>query len=398
MKQQTKITLIIVSIVIVTALGIGVYWLATYEEDNQAPYSAENQKETGIQAIRELYQMRGYETGLWKQKYDQLPNTTQNMLMIVNPQVKQPNEAQIQHIENWVAQGNRVILWAPVDSEWTKVLRFHGFSCKNTIVKQVTHFDRNPWLSEVKQLNWPSGGCVQPAIDQVNLLVDQQSSSLLVKRRIGQGEVYYIPETELLTNGQIREQDHLYLLLAVAEWGKGTIWFDESVHPWPPPANPNRDNKDPQTTQSPKETPPPPSFLDMLNIDGWILLWQLILLILLFLYLRGKRFAAPRLELQQTKRNAIEFVQAMGKWAQRTKSRSDVVADYQQKLSQALYQILRLPKNISQDEMQEKVRQYIGEDYHQRLVHWSQFAANLTIKKSIPLLQVKQLVFLAEFG
>src|SRR5690606_19768306 len=121
-------------------------------------------------------------------------------------------------------------------------LQFESMSCLKKYKRQVYSNEKSKWFQRTKMVNWPTGQCVLPANDHQVVLVDEENYSLMIKKKLGKGEIYYTPETEVLINQQIDQEDHMQLSLAIADIASGTIWFDESVHPWPPPHNQTGDN------------------------------------------------------------------------------------------------------------------------------------------------------------
>src|SRR5690606_14844518 len=117
-----------------------------------APFSAENPKPEGLKALYRFYQVRGYEVKLWKKPYQQLPKTQGDLLMIVGPQVKGPNDQEMQAIFNWIREGNRLILWAPIESEWTRRFEFEGVSCIKSYKRRVYSIEEKKWFQKTKQI------------------------------------------------------------------------------------------------------------------------------------------------------------------------------------------------------------------------------------------------------
>lgn len=364
MKRGRVIWGILIVIGIGILLGYALLWFTPQSTKNKAPFSAENARPEGLKALYRFYQVRGYQVKLWKQNYQQLPNSTGDLLMIVGPQVEAPNQQTYQVLMDWVRKGNTVVLWSPVESDWTNRFGFGGISCPESNKRQVLSLEKSVWFQRTKRINWPSGQCVSPKLTHEDVLIDSQYHSLMVKRRVGQGEVYYTPETEILINNQIHREDHMQLLLGLAEGVSGTIWFDESVHPWPPRLQPNVHN--PESNLSEEEFQPPPTIFEFLNLDGWMVLLQLILVLFLFLYMKGKRFSRPRDEWKQGKRNALEYVEAMARWYDRPDLRNELLKQLSQKLKRELCQTLRISNHHAEQVLLEKVEHYLGREYQNR--------------------------------
>lgn len=360
-----------VLIFVCLALLLGYVWTLSSPQStkNKAPFSAENPKPEGMKALYRFYQVRGLKVKLWKQNYQKLPNSTGDLLMIVGPQVEAPKERDYQALINWIRKGNKVILWAPIESDWTERFQFRGVSCSQSLKKRVFSIEKNEWFQRTKQINWPSGQCVLPTIEHEDVLVDDKFYSLMVKKKMGQGEVYYTPETEILLNNQIEKEDHMQLLLAIAERTSETIWFDESVHPWPPRLK-SSDQSDNSPNEQSSSTDPPPTIFDYLNLDGWLILLQILMLVFLFLYMKGKRFSAPRVEWKKEKRNSLEYVEAMARWYHRSHLCQEVFNEFRKKLQKELIQTFRIPNDQFEQLVLAKLNQFLGEDYQTRYQKW----------------------------
>lgn len=350
---------------IIFLLGVVLMKVSPPKDQQHAPFSAENPKPEGLKALYRFYQVRGYEVKLWKKPYQQLPKTQGDLLMIVGPQVKGPNDQEMQAIFNWIREGNRLILWAPIESEWTRRFEFEGVSCIKSYKRRVYSIEEKKWFQKTKQINWPSGQCVLPAKDHQDVLVDDQYSTLMIKKKVGKGEIYYTPETEILMNQQIDQEDHMQLLLGIAELSSKTIWFDESIHPLPQPFN----QADQQSTDE-SQSEPPPSVLDYLHLDGWLAVTQILLFAFLFLYQKGKRFAKPRKEWKQEKRDSLEYVEAMARWYERSKLRKEVYEEFRNRLNHELMQTFRIPKQQFSVLGLEKMERFLGQEYQRRYRKW----------------------------
>ena len=336
---------------------------------NHNSFSAENPDPKGIKALYLFYQVRGYRTELWKKNYQQLPKTSGDLIMIVGPEVDAPNKQELDALYNWIRRGNKVVLWAASGSDWANRFRFQGVSCLKSYKRKVYTTEKNKWFQRTKKVNWPSGRCISPNDDHEDVLVDDQSHVLMIKKRLGKGEIYYIPELEILTNEQIDQEDHMQLLLAIAELSSNTIWFDESVHPLPFQFNKSAEKQD--SNESSVHNEKPPSVFSYLNLDGWLVLLQILLCVLLFLYQKGKRFAAPRKEWKKDKRNSLEYVEAMARWYQRSNLRKEVYDRFRNRLEKEIMEALRIPKDQFAQLGMEKINQYLGDEYQARYKKWA---------------------------
>ena|GEM_PF-3568361 len=361
----------ILFIVIAFLLGYLLTLTASMPKQNPSSFSAENSKPDGTKALYRFYQVRGYQVKLWKQNYRKLPSTSGDLLMIIGPQAKAPNEQEIKALYDWVRRGNKVVLWSPMESEWTKRFQFEGMSCLKKYKRQVYSSEKSKWFQRTKIINWPTGQCVLPASDHQDVLVDEENYSLMIKKMLGKGEIYYTPETEILINQQIDQEDHMQFSLAIADKASGTIWFDESVHPGPQSHNQAGNNGFSNKSETSIHKKDPPSIFAYLNLDVWLVLIQILLCVLLYLYLKGKRFAAPRREWKKEKRNSLEYVEAMARWYQRSNMRKEVYDHFRLRLEKELMEALQIPKHQFSQVGFEKINHFLGKDYQMRYKKWA---------------------------
>lgn len=350
---------------------------------NRAPFSVENAKPEGMKALYRFYQVRGKKTKIWKQSYQKLPNSTGDLLLVAGPQVKAPQGLEYQALMDWIEKGNRMMLLAPSESDWTEKFQFQGIGCPKPPQKKIYTVEKGRWFQQTHRLNWPNGQCVLPANDHEDILIDEQYHSLMVKKRVGQGEIMYMPETEILLNYQIDQADHLQFSLAIAEWSTHTIWFDETVHPWPPLLHPPSHQHESNQSDPQADIPPPPTVFEFLNLDGWLILLQILLTVSFYLYAKGKRFSAPRKMEEKKKRNSLEYVEAMAKWYQRSKLHKEVIRSFQEKLENELKQVVRIPDARLKTDGLGKVDRYLGQDFRIRYEQWIARMEQVEKKKNL---------------
>ncbi|SFJ50010.1 DUF4350 domain-containing protein [Thermoflavimicrobium dichotomicum] len=363
----------ILAVVALIALVIAFSFLSLHPRNNQ-PYSTENPKPDGLKALYLLYQKREIQVDLWRSPYTELPDSSnQETLFIIDPQVDAPKGEQLQSLLRWVEKGNRIVLWEPKDSEWLQTFQFELEDCLSEgLVREVVAKEGNPWLKQMTRLQWP-GACIAPYKNTEPVLEDRDGHILIAKRTVGKGSIYFIPESLLITNNNIDKADHVALPLAWTQNGK--VWLDQTVHPLFDVSSPEE--------PAPSAGQPSPNFFSMLKEDGFLILLQILLVLLGWLYARGKRFAAPRYEMVQEERNALEYVEAMAKWYTRAKVWKEALLAQQATLRREVIETLHLPVQTTDDILYQRVEQYMGSSFRQRYEHLAERIRQAQTQKRI---------------
>ncbi|SEN31613.1 DUF4350 domain-containing protein [Lihuaxuella thermophila] len=362
-RDQVWLTVTVVLVCAIIAFSLS-QWLSF---PGKVPYSAKNPKELGVKAFYLFVEKRGKKVGLWESGYNQLPAAGGNTLMVISPQGEALSQADVKDLRHWVQMGNQLVLWAPVDSDWVKAFRLKGEEClASSNFRFVIPRQNDPWLGKVQLLEWTGDQCVSPNDETRPLLVDREHHTLVAEQIIGRGRIVYIPEVSLVTNDRIDQADHIALLLSLIENRPGTIWFDETVHSLSsqlvqPPKKSDELSEAPPNSEMPE--PSMPSFFSLIGNDAWPILLQLIFLVVLWLYAKGKRFAAPRFERVKEKRNALEYVEAMAVWYSRSGIRKEALMIQHQELRKEILETLRLPRKISDESLSRQIEQCIGTDF-----------------------------------
>lgn len=361
--KQSK-TWLIITAVILFCLLVAYALSQWFSIPSKVPYSGENPKETGVKALYLLFEKRGKEVDVWESSYHELPESSQDTLFVIAPQTDAPSQDEVQKIENWVKKGNQLILLSPTESPWTKAFRFSGKPCEYSGTRSAVSPTNDPWLSQLQQIDWSTDQCI--ALDeQTEPYIIDEDDTLVATKKLGEGRILYSPDVEFVTNQKIDQEDHIAIPLSFVEEKSGTIWFDETVHPWPPrllnpPANAYADSMEGRGERESEK-----SFFSLLRSDGWFFLLQVLIFVVLFLYARGKRFAAPRFEKVEEQRNALEYVDAMARWYHRSRLRKETLLVQHHELQQHILETFQLPKNISEQALHQHLEHYLGESYRQ---------------------------------
>ncbi|MBA4496383.1 DUF4350 domain-containing protein [Paenactinomyces guangxiensis] len=382
--RRGKVWLIVVGVVIVCGL-IAISLSKWVSFPSKKPYSAQNPKELGVKALYLLFEKRGKKVGLWESEYEQLPSEKQDTLIVISPS-ESPSPSDLQSLTKWIEKGNQLVLWASIDSKWVKAFQFNGVPCYTSAEpRRVRAVVDDPWLKEIKELDWPSQECAVSSNKDKKILLDEENHTLVVKRKVGNGSIIYIPDVSLVTNLRIDKADHLALPLAFVENRPGKIWFDETIHSWsakpinPPSSSPNSSSQ--QESAEPELPEISPSFFSLLNSDGWFILLQLVIFIVFWLYAKGKRFAAPRFESVKETRDGLEYVEAMARWYHRSGIRKETLLSQHNGLREHILQTFHLPKDISEESLLQHIEQFMGNEYRQTYQNLSKIIAQVVFSK-----------------
>ncbi|MGJ7910071.1 DUF4350 domain-containing protein [Neobacillus sp. LXY-1] len=150
---------------------------------------------------------------------------------------------------------------------------------------------------------------LRPQKGDIVLLKDKEGP-VAIKRKVGQGQLVMVLAPEWVTNDQILEQDHLSLILQLMNESKAnSILFDEYLH--------GSENAATFLTVYPK----------------WLILliFQGMIVTLLWLWYKGKRFGPILVAREETVRFSDEGIQALSAWYLRGRRFHDALliqADY----------------------------------------------------------------------
>ncbi len=364
-RDHILLTAMVILVCAVIAFSLS-NWLSF---PSKVPFSAKNPKELGVKAFYMFIEKRGRKADLWQSAYSRLPSSGADTLMVISPQGEAPSPADLKALKDWVKKGNQLVLWSPPGSDWTKAFGFRGTECfASSNFRSVLPRQDDPWLQEVHFLEWTSQQCVFPDTEIRPLLDDRDQNTLTAEQVIGSGRIVYVPDASLVTNARIDQADHVAFLLSLIEYRPGTIWFDETVHPLSsqlisPPEKPDESVQASSDSEMPE--PSMPSFFSLIGSDVWPVLFQSIFLLVLWLYAKGKRFAAPRFDRVKEMRNALEYVEAMTIWYSRSGIRKEALGIQYEELRKHILETLRLPEEVSDESLSRQIEQNFGTHFRE---------------------------------
>lgn len=149
---------------------------------------------------------------------------------------------------------------------------------------------------------------------------------------LGQGEVYVAAGPDLAENRRLELLDNLHFWDALA--ARGPMVFDEFHH---------------------SEAPPPP-----LSRGLWVFALQCLAVGALYVFARGTRLGAPRPQLPERHRSALEYVQSMGWLARRARVERELLPEMARHLRQLMHERLGIPLALSEEEAARMLEQRSG--------------------------------------
>lgn len=308
-------------------------------------YSSESTKQNGTKALYLLLEKQGVSVDRLTSRYS-LPTGAGHVLNIVAPEDAHKYPYEVEELKDWAERGNTIVLWAYPGHSLLGEFGITGFF-RGTEEEQIqVEPSAEKWLQEIEGLTFPSGHRVGTEVEPI--LTDQSGDILIGKIQLGEGNLFYVPDPNFITNAYIDQQDNLAVPLYFTSLAEQGVWFDEALL-----------------------YPATPSFL--VTEDGKPTLWGLLapaklalvealLLILFWLYYKGKRFAAPRWEGVAQIRNADEYVVAMAGMYQAAGLKSEVLEIKEQAFRRKTTDALGLSPDASYDQLVGMIRGTVGEE------------------------------------
>lgn len=340
MKRKESWVLILFMIIILSSVAL----LLSLMPADVPDYSSESSKKNGTKALYLLLEMRGISVDRFT-SHSPLPSGNGHVLFIAAPDDAQKYRYEIDELKAWTERGNTVVLWAypghPLLGEFGFSGYFRGIDKEKVLVKPRSE----KWLAEIQTLSFPSGHRVNDEVEP--LLTDQSGDILIGEAQLGEGKVFYVPDPNLITNAYIDQEDNLAIPLYFASLAEEGVWFDEAI------LSPYHSNF--LVTEDGKPT------LWGLLAPAKLPLLEALLLVVFWLYFKGKRFAAPRWENVTQVRKADEYVVAMAGLYQAAGLKSEVLEIQEQTFRRKTSSILGLSPDISDDQLVGVIKGTVGE-------------------------------------
>lgn len=272
---------------VVLFLGVGAFLSGDKPKDYK-PFLSESPSPTGIKALYTYLGREAPEVNRWQSSSEDLPKGTDQLLIMIEP-FSIPTEEEVRGYEEFMDRGNTILLIKEdpdglfgVESAYT-----------DTFTTHVSDGDRSYQTGEATQTR------ILPGKDEV--LLRDREGAIATRRDVGDGQLIISTNPQWFTNSAILKHDHvpvLLTLLRVADADdKKAILFDEYYHYGAS------------------------GLRDVLVYPQWmlIILLQGVILTILWLWLKGKRFGAIETVREESVRFSDERIRALGTWYIRRK-------------------------------------------------------------------------------
>lgn len=344
-------------LLIIGVVLIGSFFLfSIFLPSSYPPYSSESPARDGVKGLYRLLEKQRVNVSRWESTWEHLPNKEQDVLFIVSPEALLVPGDSLEHLFEWIEQGNIVVLWAKPGDPMVTELGFAGQSSDKQGKWMSMESHRKVWLKEINRLYFSSDAWLSDLIELDSEWKDTNGKRRVGSLQMGAGSIYYIPDPDMITNRYIDQGDNLALPLYFASLAKGQVLFDEGVRKGALSGKLDYEEKGAPTSPA-----------DLLSRESWLLLIQGGILFLFWIYLRGKRFANPRWETVHSSRSSDEYTCAMAglyQWAELGKE--SLTIQLEEMLNQTS-KVLGLPVGSSQSDIIQQTQLLMGKQVEDRL-------------------------------
>ncbi|MGF9821526.1 DUF4350 domain-containing protein [Brevibacillus agri] len=297
-----------ISVAIVLLVVVG-WFIVKPVATKLPPYLASSAQPDGIKAVLLLLEEKGSQVKEWRQPMHLLPKPAGQALLVVEPDNLSANEQD--DLLAWASGGNdlfvfseRPILWAGLPLE-AKYMEEKGNQERNVQGQLLAE----GLLGKAKtQARWKEAEGLEP------LFYDDQGI-LAGKVQVGAGSISYFLVPDWLTNRKIGELSHFEAVWPHLQKNWSAIWVDEYHHGL-------------------QEKP------GLLAIyPGWLVaaLVQLAVVLLLFVWWKGKRFGPVYTLREWTVRRGDETLLAVSSWYERRGLARDALAHREAYMRQLMH-------------------------------------------------------------
>lgn len=338
--KRTAITTLTVMTILIAPIGLNVLFYTdtrgAQETETNGSRSTYSTRLYGTRGFYLLLQDLGYQVTQFEAPLDRLKDSPHiKSLFIIGPPLPYATE-ELAALEDWVKTGgylviiDREISWSLAQGTITLSTYSKYKQWRLPHVIQPTPFTVG--VEKVQLTEYAQGVKAEPAPvtshvgDQSNSVGDQ-SDSVLIDFRYGEGRIVLLGEPYIVANNGIGVSDNLLLLLnIVRDMPAGVIAFDEYHHGY----GANLVGRSGLVGL----------FLNLYDyfkptpVIG--ILAQLGLLAGVWIYSRGRRFARPVPLPEEKRRRSLEYVASLAGLAQRQELRSVVVENVHRSVKRRL--------------------------------------------------------------
>ncbi|NEW09218.1 DUF4350 domain-containing protein [Paenibacillus sp. SYP-B3998] len=340
MRRLNKLNVgLVLSILLFLLLG---YWIVKPKLVDQPPYLSFSADADGTRAWKELLSSKQPSVKEWRLDWKNLPNERSMLLVAIEPTAV--TKADREQLLNWVRKGNDFILFDRQPVGWTQwSIEDVANAAKKDEVSTVDN-RLNEIMTITTGQEFPgTPGILRGEVDtSFRLKSDGQGNGLFADERgilarrleVGAGSITVVLTPNWMQNETINKESHFELIWPLFAKSWGAVWVDETHH---------------GLGTKPGLLAIYPTWLVLASV-------QLALALLLWLWLRGKRFGPVHTPRAWTVRRGDETLQALAAWYERLGYREEALAHQQQLLRQLLAQRWGLSPNASREEAAQAAR------------------------------------------
>jgi len=338
-------TFLFFGVLITLAVAMGLVTRAAPPESTIP--SVDNPGSLGLRALYLYLREGGAKAEAHRESLEALPPGVRTVV-IAAPQARAVSPEEVENLERFVQAGGTLVFLAPREKkgqpaleQWLELKRHSWLGASARGLPQGEQ-DLGGTTVDV----WLSAGATRGlggfrvSLEQGITLglpdavpvAGSKGAVALWRLGLGQGEVYVAAGPDLAENRRLELLDNLRFWDALA--ARGPMVFDEFHH---------------------SEVPPPP-----LSRGLWVFALQCLAVGALYVFARGTRLGAPRPQLPERHRSALEYAQSMGWLARRAKVERELLPEMARHLRQLMHERLGIPLALSEEEAARMLEQRSG--------------------------------------
>lgn len=361
MRSRKRIfPLWLILLIVIVLFSVLVVLLTPEKPKTYQPYLANSPSPTGVKAFYTYLQKEsGAATHIWKQSTNQLPdNSTGELMIMVEPNQPFTKVARLKW-EKWMKKGNTILLMVSDPKDFFNLQATYGHDVN----------DKETQISGEKALSGHYLGKVTSSArliskNQDDILLKDDQGILSLARPYDNGELIVILEPGWLTNDQILHGSTLQpIIKMINQTHPHDIWFNEAIH-----GNVEQNR--------------------LLNLfPSWfvILIAQGGILLLLLLWLNGKRFGPIDLPREATVRINNERLRATAAWYHRGGLYMESLLDQEAYLRQRLEERFHISARSTDDAMLDQLKKRLPSgkftEWQTAWTEWKQLKDNTGLSK-----------------
>lgn len=311
------------------------------EAQKYNPYLSFSPDLDGTKAFTMLLDEQGYATKEWRQSWRFLPTQTGQVLIVIQPYYLYETEQEA--IIDWLHQGNELIIvdyeprgWPGIDNDYV------GSKGVQRGIHSVYFDGARPMAGDIQ-----SSYRLRTMADDYEVIIEDAHGPIAVSRPIGDGRLTIAITPNWLTNNEVLEHNHFELMWPLfkdQDWE--AVWIDEYHHGY-------------QSRPGLFAVYP-----DWLIVAGA----QLTIVLLLWLWWKGKRFGPIYTLREWIVRRGDETLLAIASWYERKRLNRESFHHQMMYVRQLINERWGIPHNATHNEVIHRAKQH-WEPKHVEALH-----------------------------